>query len=456
MKMSRAIALSVLAFSAASALAAPAFAQIPATPAGRHMDAYFKAYNSGEAAMKDFFAAHADAEGLKETPIEARLGRYRQMFQRLGKLELQRVIGAKQELISAVVKGSNGPIVQMDFEFAPREPFGLLGIKVMDMGEETIPADPKRDDAELAAAVKTHLDGLTARDEFSGAVLIAHNGIILFETAYGMADREKKIPNRTSTKFNIGSINKTFAETAIRMLVAEGKLSLDDTIGKLLPDYPNKDAAARVTVRHLLDMASGIGDFFGPRYEKADKSKIRTLKDYLPLFADQPLAFNPGERRLYSNGGYVVLGLIVAQASGMDYYDFVRERIYKPAGMVDSGSFAKDEAVTNRALGYTKEGGPLKPNYDTLPGRGSSAGGGYSTLHDMLSFALATTDGRLGKDPRGGLGVAGGAPGLNAALEWDAQSGYAIVVLANLDPPAAENVARQIRTWLPRRRPGDA
>ncbi len=451
MNTARKIGFLAAFFSIAATLAAPAIAQIPPTPAGKHMEAYFKAYNAGEAAMKEFFAAHADAEGLKETPIEARLGRYRQMFERLGKLELQKIIGAKPDLISAVVKGSNGPLVQMDFEFAPQEPFGLLAIKVMDMGEEAAPADPKRDDAELAAAIKAHLDGLAAKDEFSGAVLVVHSGMTVFEAAYGMADREKKIPNRASTKFNIGSINKSFTETAVPMQKAEGQIAPADTIGKFLPDFPNKDAAARVTVRHLLDMSSGIGDFFGERYERAAKEKIRTLADYLPLFADKPLAFAPGERRMYSNGGYVVLGLIVAKASGMDYYDFVRERIYKPAGMVDSGSFAKDEAIADRALGYTSEGGPLRSNYDTLPGRGSSAGGGYSTLHDLLRYAAAHREGRFGIAREGGMGIAGGAPGLNAALESDARSGYTIVVLANLDPPAAESVARQIRMWLPKR-----
>jgi CubicO group peptidase (beta-lactamase class C family) len=400
--------------------------------------------------MSEFFSAHADADGLKETPLDARLGRYRQMSQRLGKIELQKIIEAKPDLISAMVKCSNGPLVQMDFEFAPKEPFGLLGIKVMDTGEEEIAADPKPDDAALVAAAKAHLEKMAARDEFSGAVLIVHNGKTLFEAAYGLADREKKIPNRTGTKFNIGSINKSFTETAAKMLVAEGKLSLDDTIGKFIPDYPNKEAAAQITVRHLLAMTSGIGDFFGERYEKADKKKILTLADYLPLFADQPLAFKPGERNLYSNGGFVVMGLIIAKASGMDYYDFIRERVYKPAGMVDSGSFAKDEIVADRALGYTKEGGPLRSNYDSLPGRGSSAGGGYSTLRDMLNYATALREGRLGNERGGGMGIAGGAPGLNAALEWDALSGYVIVVLANFDPPAATDVARQIRMWLPK------
>jgi D-alanyl-D-alanine carboxypeptidase len=144
---------------------------------------------------------------------------------------------------------------------------------------------------------------------------------------------------------------------------------------------------------------------------------------------------------LYSNGGYIVLGLIVAKASGRDYYDYVRDAIFKPAGMLDTDWFYKDAGASNRALGYTENGPARKPNDETLPGRGSSAGGGYSTAADLLNFTVALQK---------GVGIAGGAPGLNAAVEFDPQRGYAVIVMANLDPPAAMALARQIRSWLPR------
>jgi len=439
---------------------APAVAQVqqPAltrSPAGRAVEAYMKAFNAGEAAMTEFFTSYTAKDALRNAPVETRLARYRQMRDRLGTLEIRDVVGTRGDLVSVVARGSNGPLVSLDFQFEAAEPFGLISIRVMDRDEEGggSPSDPKKDDAELVATVGEYARKASASDAFSGVILVAHNGKPVFLEAYGPADREAKIPNRTDTKFNIGSINKTFTGIAIRRLAAEGKIGLDDPIKKYLPDYPNAEAAAKVTVRHLLDMTSGIGDFFGERYEAADKEKIRTLKDYLPLFADKPLEFEPGSRNLYSNGGYIVLGLIVEKASGTDYYAYVRENIFKPAGMADTESFEKDALPKNTAIGYAGSGAARKRNYATLPGKGSSAGGGYSTAADLLKYVIALSQGVFGSSApelQGGFGIAGGAPGLNAAVEWDPQRGYAVIVLANLDPPAAMNVARQIRAWLPR------
>jgi CubicO group peptidase (beta-lactamase class C family) len=327
------------------------------------------------------------------------------------------------------------------------------GIGVEDIEGEDVQANHKKDNSELVEAIKEYAQKISKADEFSGVILVAQNGKPLFEEAYGYADREKKIPNRVDTKFNIGSINKSFTSLAVHQLIKQGKVSFDDPIKKFLPDYPNKEAAAKVTVRHLLEMTSGIGDFFGDRYESTPKEKIRSLKDYLPLFADKPLEFEPGTRNRYSNGGYVVLGLIIEKVSGVDYYTYVREHIFKPAAMLDSGSYEKDAGIPNRALGYMRDGSSWKPNYETLPGIGSSAGGGYSTAADLLKYTMALKEGRLGEaneETRGGFGIAGGAPGLNAALEWDPKSGYTIVVMSNFGPPSAERVARQIRSWLPR------
>jgi CubicO group peptidase (beta-lactamase class C family) len=454
--MNRILLSTILAagwLAAAPAPQAPAGLDLPPTPAGRSVEAYLKSFNAGEEAMRSYFAEFAAKDALQQAPIELRLTRYRQMHERLGSLELRKVIEAKAELVRILAHGSNGPLVNLEFQFEPAEPFGLIGIRVMDAGMEGAPADPKKDAPDLAAAVRAYVRKLADDDAFSGVVLLAQGGVPIFEQAVGLADRERKIPNRLDTKFNIGSINKAFTALAVRQLTAQGKLSLDDPIGKYLPDYPNLEAALKVTVRHLVDMTSGIGDFFGDRYQAAPKDKLQSLKDYLPLFADKPLEFEPGSRNQYSNGGYVVLGLIVEKASGQDYYAYVREHIFKPAGMTDTDSYAKDADVANRARGYTRSGSGWIPNDDTLPGRGSSAGGGYSTAHDLLKYVAALQKGTLGKlpeDMQGGMGIAGGAPGLNAGVEWDPQRGYAIIVLANLDPPAAERIALQIRAWLPR------
>jgi D-alanyl-D-alanine carboxypeptidase len=120
--------------------------------------------------------------------------------------------------------------------------------------------------------------------------------------------------------------------------------------------------------------------------------------------------------------------------------------------MTHTDSFEKDSLPLNCAIGYTGEGTSRITNHETLPEKGSSAGGGYSTVQDLLKYTVALEHGTItpsGNKDRRGFGIAGGAPGLNAALEWNPGSGYTIVVMANLDPPAAERVARQIRAWLP-------
>ena len=436
--------------------ARPSEVQFPKTPAGKAAEAYFKAFNAGEESMKDFINVFFAKDSLPKVPLQVRLDRYRQMRGQLDSLEPLKVVESRPNFMSVTATAQGGRNLRFDFEFEAAEPFGLLGIRIEllgDKGDEGPRPDPKKDEAELISAVRDYASRASEAGDFTGVILIAKNGTPIFEEAFGYADRERKIPNKIDTKFNVGSINKSFTALAIRKLAAENKLSLDDTIGKFLPDYPNKDAAARVTVRHLLEMSSGIGDFFGDRYAAADKEKILTLADYLPLFAERPLEFEPGRGNLYSNGGYIVLGLIIEKVTSLDYYSYIRENIYKPAGMADSGWTEKAAEVPNRAVGYVREGSSWKANYDTLPGKGSSAGGGHSTARDLFKYTIALekgTFGSAGEDQRGGMSIAGGAPGINAALEWMPERGLTIVVMANLSPPAAMRVAQQIRAWLPR------
>lgn len=430
-------------------------AGFPATPAGQTAEAYFQAFNAGEAAMKEFLVRYTAKDALKKMPVQVRMARYRQMSAQVGSLDPQQIVEARADFVSVAARGRAGRLLRLDFEFESVAPFGLLGIRVVaadEEGDQGPAPDPKKDDAELMAAVRDHARRAVDSGDFSGVILIARNNEPIFAEAFGYADREKKIANTVDTKFNVGSINKSFTALAVRKLASEGKLSLDDTIDTFLPDYPNTKAASRVTVAHLLDMSSGIGDFFGDRFAAADKEKIRTLADYLPFFADRPLAFEPGHGNLYSNGGYIVLGLIVEKASGVDYYTFIRDHVYKPAGMDSSGWVPKSLPLDGRAVGYVREGAVWKTNYDTLPGIGSSAGGGHATAHDLLKYTIALEKGvygPAGEERRGGLGIAGGAPGINAVLEWMPEDGVTIVVMANLSPPAAMRMARQIRAWLP-------
>ncbi len=420
------------------------------------------------ATAERFFTEHYAASALAERPAAERAKTFARIASDLGKASLVRVEPLGERGARVVLQSQDEPLwMTFDLDLEPNPPFGVLGTRVeADQSPPEVVATEPLTREQALAAIRARVDALAKDDLFSGVVLVAEGDTVLVEKAVGFADRALEVPNRVDTRFNLGSINKLLTEIAIRQLAAAGKLSLDDALSHHWPDYPNPEVARRVTIARLLDHTSGMGDFFGPRFDATPRHQIRQLSDYLKLFADQPLAFEPGSDRRYSNAGFVVLGLVIERLSGQSYFDYVREHIYRPAGMTGTGHFASDEVVPNRARGYTRlderlnerrpeePRAPRRDNALSLPGRGSSAGGGYSTAQDLRRLARALEAGKLGVvEPfrtRGGLGVAGGAPGLNAALESDWKSGWTVIVLANEDPPAAERLARDIRGDLAR------
>jgi CubicO group peptidase (beta-lactamase class C family) len=334
-------------------------------------------------------------------------------------------------------------------------------------------------EAEVIAALRTQLEKDAAADRFAGAVLLAKNGKVLLSEAYGLADRERKVANKADTRFRIGSMNKMFTAVAVLQLVQAGKITLSDPVGKYISDYPNQEIAVKVTVHHLLTHTGGTGDIFGPEYN-ARRLELRTLNDYVALNGKRAPAFEPGSRWAYSNYGMLLAGVVIERVSGQSYYDYVAEHVYKPAGMTRSGSEPESESVPDRAVGYLRkqDGGGWAPNTDTLPYRGTSAGGGYSSVGDLLKFAdsllshkllnaeytdmLITgkvdtgngakyaygfEDGR--KNGIGAVGHSGGAPGMSGDLRIYPQSGYIVAVLSNLDPPAAPQVSAFLDLRLP-------
>jgi CubicO group peptidase (beta-lactamase class C family) len=424
-------------------------------PATARLEAYIKAFNSGsDEAMREFLLAHFSESALKELPVEQRLARYAGARARLRSFELEKILAERPRQAFALVRVAGGQpfLLRAVLEKNPPHKLQAVALEAVDDPDNIVLPEPKAGEEEFVAAVREYFQGRALADEFSGVVLVAVKDRVVFHEAFGDADREKHVPNRKDTKFNLGSINKNFTRVAVLQLARRGRLSLDDTIGKHLPDYPNRQAAEKVTIRHLLEMTSGIGDFFGPRFQATPKERIRAVKDYLPLFADLPLEFEPGTSSRYSNGGYIVLGAIIEKVTGLDYYSYVRENIYKPCGMLDTDAYERDADVPNLARGYTRRaaGAERILNHDTLPGRGSSAGGGYSTAEDMLRYVRALKSGVVYlPDTAAGLGIAGGAPGINSVLEWDPRRETVVIVLTNFDPPTAGDAARRIANWLP-------
>jgi CubicO group peptidase (beta-lactamase class C family) len=306
-------------------------------------------------------------------------------------------------------------------------------------------------------------------DKFSGVVLVAKGEDVVFEKAYGYACKNFEVPNQMDTKFNIGSLNKLITKIAILQLVQKGSLSLDDLVGKHLPDFP-KEIRTKVRIHHLISFTSGMGDYFNERFEAAN-GNLRKLDDFVQLFIDDSLAFEPGEGNQYSNAGYVVLGKIIEAVSDMDYYDYVRENIYKPAGMMDTDHFEIDSVTPKLATGYTREmpdcsrhSSKRRSNYFIIGSRGSSAGGGQSTVHDLLKLDIAVANSILldevhssrvfiplnvepGKKPRV-VGLSGGAPGLTALYLKYNEKGYTVFVLSNYDPEDIEPVAEQVTNFF--------
>jgi D-alanyl-D-alanine carboxypeptidase len=333
---------------------------------------------------------------------------------------------------------------------------------------------PRVSEPELIAGLRARLEKDSAADRFSGAMLVTKQGRTLFSGAYGLADRDKKVPNTLDTRFRIGSMNKMFTGTAILQLVQAGKIELTAPLGKYLPNYPNQAFATKVTIHQLLTHTGGTGDIFGPEFD-AHRLELRTLDDYVSLYGKRDLLFDPGSRFQYSNYGMVLLGVVIERVSGMSYYDYVAQNIFKPAGMTRTGSEPESDDVLGRSIGYTQA--PTStgwlPNTATLPYRGTSAGGGYSTVGDLVKFADALLSHKLldaahtellitgktstpggparyaygfeddrGPDGWGAVGHGGGAPGMNGELRIFPASGHVVAVLANLDPPAAQ------RAWM--------
>jgi len=431
------------------------------------IEAYVTAFNNGEAAMRNFLTDNISDASLKQRPLEVRLPIYRQMKGEMGELTLQQIQENTNTSITALMHTKNDEWFLFTFELEQEPQHKIIGIRIENTDEPESTTAPKVKEIEALQSVAQFLDEKTKRGEFSGTVLIAKNGKAILKRAYGMASKEFKVINRIDTKFNLGSINKIFTTIAIGQLYEQGKISLNDPIIKFLPNYPNKTAAQKVIIRHLLDMTSGIGDFFGEKFENTPKDKLRTIDDFLPMFANDSLKFEPGSQRQYSNGGYIVLGAIIEKISGESYYDYVREHIFKPTGMLNTESYEADIPVPNLAEGYTREetDKPWRNNIYTRPARGSSAGGGYSTAEDLLMFTVALEKNTFFKNPetwetlrgepsgqksrrQGGLGFFGGAPGINSGIETNIGKGFTAIVMSNYDPPTAEDVMKKIRKFL--------
>jgi len=465
---------------------------LPDSPAGRLAREFFDVLNRADVeGIRAYFAENSSPALLTAEPLDAALPQWKLLLEQAGGFDLVAVApgtpGAEDLTLTLRARAVDRNLV-ITFTLDARGQFSMFRGNIPD------PPDPGKlptvamPEAELAPAIARRVAELAAADRFSGVVLVLAGDRELVRAVHGHAEKSFAAPNNFDTKFNLGSMNKMFTGVAIGQLVEQGKLSFEDTVLEVLPDYPDRAFAEKATLHHLLTHSSGIGgNIFDDRmYEHRDRFK--NPADYLPLFADAPPAFAPGERFGYANTGFIVLGMIIERVSGQSYYDYVHDHVFAPAGMRDTAAYAWDEVVPNLAVGYDPDltdifrVGPRRTNISLLPYRGSPAGGGYSTVPDLRAFAAALRGHRLlgaamtetvtgpkidfegfgkygygfltfGVEGRDVRGHSGGHLGINGALEMFWDGSYTVIVLANYGSGAAEVVAGEITGLLAAQRP---
>lgn len=229
---------------------------------------------------------------------------------------------------------------------------------------------------------------------FTGTILVHQGNQKLAEESYGFANRSDKLPNTIDMRYGIASGCKIFTAVSICQLVEHGKLSLDTR----LVDCLGEEVASldeSITVHHLLTHTSGVPDYFDEDvmddfeelWIKQPMYHMRKLQDFLPLFAGEPMKFAPGTTFHYNNAGYILLGRVIEHITGVEFTEYVKEHVFKKAGMTASGYFEMDALPEKTALGYIDfSDGTWKTNVYSLPAKGGSDGGAYVTTEDMKNF----------------------------------------------------------------------
>lgn len=238
--------------------------------------------------------------------------------------------------------------------------------------------------------INSFLDTLNS-ETFSGVILVAKNDSIFEQRAYGYSNIENKVRIDENTRFHIASVTKSFTAVGILKLFEEGKLELYKPIGNYLDDYPNQRVLDSVTIHQLLIHTAGTKAIYGEEYQSSNKNRYRELEDFLPLFANDSLHFSPGSKYEYNGGGFVLLGLIIEEVTGENYFDYLQKNVFDPVGMNDTKALEIDGINFNTADGYSiylREDGSLAKN-DYLISKASGASGHYSTAEDLFKFSRA-------------------------------------------------------------------
>lgn len=432
---------------------------------------------AARAAFDEYLAAFNAADPKALTRFKERYG-YNKVVEDVlafrgytGGFDLLRIEEQSASKVTAIVRWRDGEMVDerrtLTLVEGPPRSLTIEG--------EKLPIE-RLTQADAVAGFERRSEELAASGRFSGTVLLARHGKILFARAYGEADRVRHIPMTLDSQIRYGSLGKMFTAIVLLQLVQAGKVDLDAYVAAYLPDYPNQEFATKVKVRHLLTHESGAGGIDTVDVDwDGDRSRFKTLDDYIAQYGDRAPEFEPGSKGEYSNYAFIVAGKIVEAVAGRDFYDVVKEQIFDPAGMTRTGYAPENVTLPGRAVPYTERDGALVSVLDRYPWRGIPAGGGYSTVMDLFKFSEALRTGKLlsqnllkqatsPKNREGWYGYGfitvgepgalryghgGDAPGSNASFTVFPESGWVTIALANRDP----QIAYRAHNWFEPRMP---
>ncbi|MFN2400089.1 MAG: serine hydrolase domain-containing protein [Gemmatimonadaceae bacterium] len=460
---------------------------LPNSPAAKRLSEWVTAYNTGSLDSLTAFAATSFSRAaLAKRNAADRAASDKWLYLNLGPMIVQAVDSSNDSSIAAtvwqdLVEGWGHVTIATETTY----PFGITSRQVsfFEPASSSVQVHANVTETQIASELTRFIPKLVRADVFSGVVSVYHQGRPVFGGAYGLARKDPDIPNAIDTRFEMASVSKMFTGVAIAQLVQRGILSYQDTIAKLLPDYPNRSVAARLTVHHLLTHTSGLPEYLFTEAYRVRRSRVRSPVDYWPFFGNDTLEFAPGSQWSYSSSNYVLLGAIIERVSGMSFVTYVQSHIFTPLGMTHTSYELNGDSA---ATAFTRFGADRRPDLDryhsverSADGRGSPAGGSFSTAPDLQRFGNGLLLGKLVSDktlreaitPRikaedgtwsygfeshewngvrffGHNGFAGGA--FNQ-VDIYPDLGYTVVVLSNVDMSGAGAIAYKMRLLLTQR-----
>lgn len=332
--------------------APPTEAVIATSPAVKRLRELLEVVNGAKpAAMKSYILANGvDAMKLQpgsgvnpllsgtELPL---MGRVLDLHRRSHGLEFVRVVRIEDNGAIAIVRDKlTGYEQAVSITVEPQAPHRITGLPKVPFAILISLARPDPVSTEKARIqqISHYLKRLGDAEAFSGAVIIARDNKPIFSKAYGYADRERKTRNTLSTPFLMASMSKLFTGLAIGQLVEQGRLNYDDPLSKFLPEFPDRESATKIKIKHLLSHTAGLGDYTASKDYYGSLDRLTTVAALLDGAGSEPLKFQPGTDWAYSNTGYAVLGRVIEIVTGKDYYDYMDENVFGPAG-ISSASF---------------------------------------------------------------------------------------------------------------------